>query len=193
MDHEIVYYFDQSSNIFKRLLILTKFLHGIVKDCQKRLSKLQLGQVIVCPKTFIYCYKSEVKSKRNCLTQDNRYFTRRNVINLFIVYELDTWSRDLSMDFILGDCLFRAVKLVKNPDQDKNGYSGYFIKFDARPQFSLPNYDWGKNVVIFGVDRSSRMKDILVLGEGPTQGLDDTTITAEAKYSINIKKRKKIC
>ena len=37
------------------------------------------------------------------------------------------------------------------------------------------------------------MKDILVLGEGPTQGLDDTTITAEAKYSINIKKRKKIC
>ena len=28
-------------------------------------------------------------------------------------------------------------------------------------------------------------KDILVLGEGPTQGLDDTTITAEAKYPIN--------
>ena len=28
-------------------------------------------------------------------------------------------------------------------------------------------------------------KDILVFGEGPTQGLDDTTITAKAKYSIN--------
>ena len=28
-------------------------------------------------------------------------------------------------------------------------------------------------------------KDILILGEGPTQGLDDTTLTAEAKYSIN--------
>ena len=121
MDHGIIYYLNQSSNIFKRLLILTKFLHGIVKDCQKRVSKLQLGQAIVCPKTFIYCYKSEAKSKRNCLTQDNGYFTRRNVINLFIVYELDTWSRDLSMDFILGDCLFRAVKLVKNPDQEKMG------------------------------------------------------------------------
>ena len=28
-------------------------------------------------------------------------------------------------------------------------------------------------------------KNILVLVEGPTQGLDDTRITAEAKYSIN--------
>ena len=28
-------------------------------------------------------------------------------------------------------------------------------------------------------------KDILILDEGPTQRLDDTTLTAEAKYSIN--------
>ena len=28
-------------------------------------------------------------------------------------------------------------------------------------------------------------KDILILGEEPTQGLDDTTLTAEAKYLIN--------
>ena len=28
-------------------------------------------------------------------------------------------------------------------------------------------------------------KDTLVLGEGPTQRLDDTTITEEAKYLIN--------
>ena len=28
-------------------------------------------------------------------------------------------------------------------------------------------------------------KDILILGEGPTQELDDTTLTAEAKYLIN--------
>ena len=27
--------------------------------------------------------------------------------------------------------------------------------------------------------------DILILGEGPTQGLDDTTLTAEAIYSMN--------
>ena len=28
-------------------------------------------------------------------------------------------------------------------------------------------------------------KDILILAEGPTVGLDDTTLTAEAKYPIN--------
>ena len=45
----------------------------------------------------------------------------------------------------------------------------------------------GKNVIIFGADMSSSVhtdnkeKDILILGEEPTQGLDDTTLTAEAK------------
>ena len=49
----------------------------------------------------------------------------------------------------------------------------------------------GRNVIIFGVDMSSSVhvdnknKDILILGEGLIQGLDDTTLTAEAKYPIN--------
>ena len=48
-----------------------------------------------------------------------------------------------------------------------------------------------KNVIIFGVDNSSsvnidsRNKNILVLGEGSTQGLEDVTVTAEAKCSVN--------
>ena len=49
----------------------------------------------------------------------------------------------------------------------------------------------GKNFIAFGAELSSsvhidnKRKDILILGEGPTQGLDDTTLTAEAKYPIN--------
>ena len=31
----------------------------------------------------------------------------------------------------------------------------------------------------------NKKKDILILGEEPTQGLDDTKLTAEAKYPIN--------
>ena len=31
----------------------------------------------------------------------------------------------------------------------------------------------------------NKKKDILILGDGPTQGLDDTTSTAEVQYSIN--------
>ena len=51
--------------------------------------------------------------------------------------------------------------------------------------FSFPSGGFGKNVIIFGADRSfsvhvdNKKKDILILGEGPTQGLDDTTLTAE--------------
>ena len=49
----------------------------------------------------------------------------------------------------------------------------------------------GKNFIIFGADMRSSVhihnknEDILILDEGPTQGLDDTTLTAEAKYPIN--------
>ena len=30
-----------------------------------------------------------------------------------------------------------------------------------------------------------KRKDVLILGEEPKQGLDDTTLTAESKYSVN--------
>ena len=37
-------------------------------------------------------------------------------------------------------------------------------------------------------------KYIVILGEGPTQGLDDTKLTAEAKYSIKFTQlNKKFC
>ena len=49
----------------------------------------------------------------------------------------------------------------------------------------------GRNVIIFGADMSSSVydynenKDILILSEGGTQGLDNTTLTAEAIYPID--------
>ena len=49
----------------------------------------------------------------------------------------------------------------------------------------------GKNVIIFEVDMSTsehignKGKDTLILVEGPAQWLDDTILTADAKYPIN--------
>ena len=49
---------------------------------------------------------------------------------------------------------------------------------------------WEKNVFSFRADMSSsvhidnRNRNILIIGEGPIQGLDDTTLTAEA-HPIN--------
>ena len=57
----------------------------------------------------------------------------------------------------------------------------------------------GKKFIIFGTDMSSSVnidnknKDILILGEGPTKGLDDTTLTTEAKYLVILRNQEKIC
>ena len=37
----------------------------------------------------------------------------------------------------------------------------------------------------------NKNKDILMLGEAPTQGLDDTKSTAQAKYPINFTQSRK--
>ena len=48
-----------------------------------------------------------------------------------------------------------------------------------------------ENIILFVVDNSSsvnidgRNKNIIVLGKGPTEDLDNATTTAEAKYLIN--------
>ena len=39
--------------------------------------------------------------------------------------------------------------------------------------------------MIFSEHVVNKKKYILILGEGPTQGLDDTTLIAEKKYSTN--------
>ena len=102
-------------------------------------------------------------------------------------------------DLALKNCLFSAVTLTKNADIDKYGYSGYGIGFDRRSSFSFPGGGFGQTVLIFGVDMSSsahidnKKKDILVLGKGPTQGLEQT-LTAEGMYSINFTvTKKKFC
>ena len=89
--------------------------------------------------------------------------------------------------------------MTKNADIDRYKYSGYGIGFDRHGSFSFPGTRLGRNVKIFGVDMSSstktdnRKKDILILGKGPTQGLEHT-LSAEKMYSINFtEKNKKFC
>ena len=91
----------------------------------------------------------------------------------------------------MNNCLFESVKLTTNADPGKYRHSCYGIGFDSLSEFSFTDRSMGKNVIIFGADMSSsvhidnRKKDISILGEGPTQGLNETTFTAEAIYPIN--------
>ena len=122
----------------------------------------------------------------------------KKVVNIYVVYELAA-SSSHNNDPALKNYLFGAVTLTKNAEIGKYNYSGYGIGFDRRSSFSFPGGRFGQNVLIFGADMSSsvhiyiKKKDILVLGRGPTQGLEGT-LTAEKMYSINFTlTRKKFC
>ena len=102
-------------------------------------------------------------------------------------------------DPTLKNCSFGAVTLTKIADIDKYRYSGYGIRFDRRSIFPFPGGGFDQNVLIFGVDVSfsvhvdNKKKGILVLGIGPTQGLEHA-LTAEKMDSINFTvTKKKVC
>ena len=91
-----------------------------------------------------------LKFKGSYLKQEDKAtFTPKNVVNLFIVYELDTWLRDLKTDFTLKHCLLGSVKLTKNADPGKYKYRRYGIGFDSRSEFSLPDGSMGENVIFW--------------------------------------------
>ena len=96
--------------------------------------------------------------------------------------------------------IFYLVPLLwqKSTGIEKYWCSSYGIGLDRRLSFSFPGGRYDQNVLIFGADMSSsnridnNKKDILVLGVGPTQGLEHT-LTAKKMYSVNfIVMRKKL-
>ena len=143
----------------------------------------------LAPDLNYYDTKIRVKFTRSCFKQLDHIFTHKKVVNIYIVYELGAYSSHDS-DPTLKNCLFGAVTLTKNADIEKYKYSDYGIGFNRRSSFSFPSAGFGQNVLIFGADMSTsihidnKKKDILVLGRGPTQGLEHT-LTAEKMYSIN--------
>ena len=94
--------------------------------------------------------------------------------------------------------MFGSVKLIKNADLGKYNYSSYGIGFNSRSEFLFKDRSFRETVIIFRVDvRSSvhinnKQKVILILGEGLTQELDDTKLTAEAIYPIHFTQQNKI-
>ena len=96
----------------------------------------------IYPKLLWNKSRLRLRFEGSCLKQeDTKTFTPNSVVNLFIVYKLDTWSQDLNGDFTLKDCLFGSVKITKNADSDKYSYSRYEIGFDSRSLFWIPNFD----------------------------------------------------
>ena len=141
------------------------------------------------PTLIYYGTTKRLKFTGDCLKQTKITYTHGKVGNIYIVCELGACSPNNS-DPTIKNCLFGAVSLTKNADIDKYEYSGYGIGFDRRGNFYFLGGRFGQNVIIFGADLNSsahidnKKKDKLVIGIGPTQGLE-RTLTAEKMYSIN--------
>ena len=73
------------------------------------------------------------------MKQDKAIFTHSNVLNLFIVYVLDTCLKDLSTELTLVGCIFAAVKSTKNVHLNNCAYSDYGFGFDTHSQCFLWN------------------------------------------------------
>ena len=83
------------------------------------------------------------------------------------------------------------MEITKNAGTSKCAYKGYDICFDEGGSFSKGNINNGQNVLIFGVGESSlvhannKANNIYVIGDLFVQGINDTTLYAEKKYSQN--------
>ena len=99
--------------------------------------------------------------------------------------------------FTIQNALFGAVKNIKNADTSKYKYKGYGICFDEGGMFSKGNINNGRNVLIFGVHKSSlvhannKTNNIYVMGDLFVQGINDTTLYAEKVCNQNFSQASK--
>ena len=122
-----------------------------------------------------------------------------NVINIFCVYEIQPIASNRDTSFTIQNALFGAIQITKDAtDNSKNNYKEYGICFDERSQFGhtiteggFTHTTNGRNVLIFGADMSfsvhatNKANHIYLMGDGLTQGINDTTIYVEKNYYRN--------
>ena len=119
----------------------------------------------------------EINFNGHCLIKNIIIYALESNKSIYFLTHLSPQLRNLNTDITLGNFLFGSVKLPKNAGLDKHKYRSYSIGFDSRSEFLFTDGSFGKNVIIFGADMNSSVhidnkgKDILILGEGPTQGL----------------------
>ena len=149
------------------------------------------------PLIYFPGYKVRLKSNGVYLKQPKISYTHGTIVNIYIVYELGA-SGSNDNHPTLKTCLFGAVTLTKKADVDKYRYSGYGIGFGRRSRSSISRWwiwskyiNWSRHEFFCSYD--NKKKNILVLGKGPTQGLEHTS-AAEKTYSINFTvTKKKFC
>ena len=118
------------------------------------------------------------------VVEQNNYTS--NIVNVYMVYDLDYWPKIPLRNFTLK----LYINIVKNSDREKYFCSGYRIAFDGKGSWSF-NDDFARNVIIFGIDKSSSShtdnlkNDFLILAEGDTFGINGSFGSPGKKMCIN--------
>ena len=117
-----------------------------------------------------------------------------NVINVYVVYQLDPISSTINTDYTVQNALFGGAKITKNAtDNSKHKYEDYGICFDEGGEFShtikegnFNHTTTARNVIIFGADMSFRSHTTTYVMDKPfIQGINGTTIYTEKKFYRN--------
>ena len=82
----------------------------------------------------LYVYlKGNHFQQNNVLTSSNDHVINNNVVNICIVYKLDTLASSRNKSFTIQNALFGAMQITKNAtDNSKSNYKRYGICFDER-------------------------------------------------------------
>ena len=157
-------------------------------ECQKKVLKITKLDSNFTPTFVDHHSLPNIKFNGHCLTINDIISISKKIKSVYFLHIRSTIKKYTY--FTLSNCLFGSLKLTKKADPDEYKYNGYGIGFDCRSEFSFTDESIGKSGIIFGAYMSSSVhvdykgKDILILGEGPTRGLNHT-LTAEVKYPIN--------
>ena len=90
---------------------------------------------ILAPLLSYVDVRPKIKFDGQYLKQEKVTFTHKNVLNIYIVYEINLWTHPQGADFKLVNSLFGGVKLTKNVYFDKHKYYGYGTGFDTGRSF----------------------------------------------------------
>ena len=132
--------------------------------------------------------KAAIKFDKYPLTVQNSYLTK--IVNVYIYYDLDTLPRNPTNTFKFKNSLFGTTNIGKNNDKEKYVYKRYRMTFDSAGSWSFNN-DFARNVIIFSDNNSSlthadnHKNNFLILGEGPTYGINGSFGWPEKKFKIN--------
>ena len=126
-----------------------------IEDTKKEMPILKNDE-----RMYVYLQGSHFQ-QNNVLTLNNNHIINNDVINIYIVYKLDSIASIRDTTFTIRNALFGAMQITKNPDTSKYDYKGYGICFDESEQFTH------------------------VRKKSNVQKINDTTIYAEKMYYRN--------